>query len=65
MALINSFGALGGFVGTYIVGFLIGHTGRGPAFLFMACCLILAALLMLPIRTSRQAQHRVVNIHAA
>lgn len=65
MALINSFGALGGFVGTYIVGFLIGHTGRGAAFLFMACCLVVAALLMLPVRTVRLQSRQLHGIHAA
>jgi sugar phosphate permease len=66
MALINSFGALGGFLGAYIVGLFIGHTGRGAAFIFMACCLVLAALLMLPIRTAREQPARGrVRIHAA
>ncbi len=37
MALINSCGALGGFVGTYFVGFLQSVTGSSKAgFLFMA-----------------------------
>jgi MFS family permease len=49
MALINSFGALGGFVGAYVVGYLVGTPGgKGHAFIFMAVALALAAILMLP-----------------
>jgi MFS family permease len=60
MALVNSFGALGGFVGAYAVGWLNGTFGPGPAFVFMAGSLLAAAALMLAVpdavirRTSRQ-----------
>ncbi|MBC7571586.1 MAG: MFS transporter [Spirosoma sp.] len=48
VALINSFGALGSFTGTYIVGYLNGTTGGfGASYLFMAVSLLLSALLML------------------
>jgi sugar phosphate permease len=48
MALINSCGALGGFVGTYFVGFLREVTGDQRAgFLFMGVFLIFSALLVL------------------
>jgi sugar phosphate permease len=48
MALINSFGALGGFVGTYFVGFLRAVTGNSRAgFLLMSVSLICSALLLL------------------
>jgi sugar phosphate permease len=48
MALINSFGALGGFFGTYFVGFLQTVTGSSKAgFLFMSVFLICSALLVL------------------
>jgi sugar phosphate permease len=48
MALVNSFGALGGFVGAYIVGYLVGTPGgKGSAFIFMACALAASAILML------------------
>ena len=48
MALVNSFGALGGFVGAYAVGYLVGTPGgKGTAFIFMACALAGSALLML------------------
>jgi len=49
MALVNSFGALGGFVGAYVVGWLNGAYGAGPAFAFMAGALLLSALLMLAV----------------
>ena len=48
VALINSFGALGSFTGTYIVGYLNGTTGGfGASYLFMAVALLFSALLML------------------
>ncbi|WP_419884149.1 MFS transporter [Peribacillus sp. B-H-3] len=46
MALINSMGALGSFLGSYIVGFLNGRTGGfGASYIFMAGSLFLSALL--------------------
>ena len=52
MALVNSAGSLGGFAGTYAVGFLIGHFHRsGPAFLFLAACLVAAGLITLLVRS--------------
>lgn len=46
IALINSFGSLGGFVGTYIVGYLSGVTGSFEmSYLLMACSLLLSAVL--------------------
>jgi len=51
IALINSFGALGSFIGTYLVGFLNGATGSDAAsFLFMACSLLAATALTLAVR---------------
>ena len=48
MALINSCGALGGFVGTYFVGFLRAVTGNSRAgFLLMSVALICSAVLLL------------------
>ena len=52
MALINSVGALGGFVGTYVVGWLTG-VSNGTAFVFMAASQLAAALLMLLVRRDR------------
>ncbi|MEU6133453.1 MFS transporter [Nocardioides sp. NPDC047086] len=51
IALINSFGALGGFAGSYLVGWLNGTTGSTDAsFLLMAGCLALAAVVMLLVK---------------
>jgi sugar phosphate permease len=46
IALINSFGALGAFVGSYIVGYLSGLTkGFGASYIFMSGSLLLASIL--------------------
>jgi sugar phosphate permease len=48
IALINSLGALGSFVGAYVVGYLNGKTGSFSAsYIFMAGSLFLSALLTL------------------
>jgi sugar phosphate permease len=48
MAIINSFGALGSFVGAYIVGRLNSETGSFSAsYLFMAAALLLSSLITL------------------
>jgi sugar phosphate permease len=48
IALINSFGALGSFAGSYVVGYLNGTTGAfGASYLFMAGSLLLSAILTL------------------
>ncbi|MCK8494955.1 MFS transporter [Spirosoma sp. RP8] len=48
MALINSFGALGSFIGSYIVGYLNDATnGFGMSYLFMAGSLLLSAVITL------------------
>ncbi|MGH9590121.1 MAG: MFS transporter, partial [Terracidiphilus sp.] len=51
MALINSFGALGGFVGAWLVGVLQVKTGNSRAgFLFMSASLLLAGVCVLILR---------------
>jgi MFS family permease len=46
IALINSLGALGSFVGAYIVGYLNGTTGGfGASYIFMAGSLFVSAIL--------------------
>jgi sugar phosphate permease len=46
MALINSFGALGSFLGAYLVGYLNGSTGGfGASYIFMSAALFLAAII--------------------
>lgn len=54
VGMINAFGALGGFIGTYIVGALGGGTSAVP-FVFLAACLLVAALLMFAVHRPRQA----------
>jgi hypothetical protein len=54
IALINSIGGLGSFVGAYVVGYLNGMTGgSGAAFMFMATALALAVGLTLLVRPAR------------
>jgi sugar phosphate permease len=48
IALINSFGALGSFAGSYLVGYLNGATGGyGASYIFMSGSLFLSALLIM------------------
>lgn len=49
IGMINAFGGLGGFVGTYIVGALGGGKSAAP-FVFLAACLFVAAVLMFAVR---------------
>lgn len=54
IALINSLGALGSFVGAYIVGYLEGATGGFAAsYIFMAGSLFLSAILTIIAMKSR------------
>ncbi|MEJ1978370.1 MAG: MFS transporter [Acetobacteraceae bacterium] len=56
IAMINSFGALGSFLGTYFVGFLNARTGSDHlSFLFMAICLVASAILTLLVREDAPA----------
>lgn len=60
MALINSMGALGSFVGAFFVGWLNGLThGPGVGFIFMAISLVVAAILTIIVKMP--ALHRVAN----
>ncbi len=54
MALINSMGALGSFVGSYVVGYLNGATGSPAAsYMFMAIALVVAVVLTLIVKPAR------------
>jgi sugar phosphate permease len=65
MALINSLGALGSFVGSYVVGFLNAATGsEGPSYLFMAAALAAAALLTLAVK-EWSAANRADKLYAS
>ena len=51
IALINSFGALGSFVGAYVVGWLNAATGSpDTSYLLMAGALLVSAILTLLVR---------------
>jgi MFS family permease len=54
IALINSFGNLGGFVGPYFMGLISAHTGGSYMWgtIFLACCLVFSALLLMTLRKS-------------
>jgi len=48
IALINSFGALGSFAGSYLVGYLNARTGAfGASYVFMSASLLVAAILVI------------------
>lgn len=54
-AMINSFGALGGFVGAYLVGYLNGLTGTSSAsFSLMAASLLIAGIITIAVRVRRE-----------
>ncbi|WP_027093182.1 MFS transporter [Cohnella thermotolerans] len=57
MALINSMGALGSFVGSYAVGYLNGATGGFSAsYIFMAGSLLISVILTLMVRKAKEQQ---------
>jgi sugar phosphate permease len=64
VGMINAFGALGGFTGTYIVGALGGGTSAVP-FVFLAACLFAAALLMFAVRHPGHARQTAPPAPAA
>jgi len=64
VGMINAFGALGGFVGTYIVGALGWGTSAVP-FVFLAACLFAAALLMFAVRRPGRTRQAARPVSAA
>ncbi|MGF6368782.1 sugar phosphate permease [Paraburkholderia sp. RAU6.4a] len=57
MALINSMGALGSFVGSYVVGYLNGATGSPAAsYAFMSVALVAAVILTLAVKPAAAEQ---------
>jgi sugar phosphate permease len=61
VALVNSFGALGGFAGSYLVGMLNDVTGSTAAsFLTMAGCLLAAAVLTALVRAPKPVDGAVL-----
>lgn len=64
IALVNSLGALGSFLGSYVVGYLNGRTGGfGASYIFMAGSLFLSAvIIMVAIKNEARAEgndHRI------
>lgn len=56
IALVNSLGAVGGFAGSYLIGWLNGSTGStDTSFLLMSVCLLLAAGLMFVVKAPTSA----------
>jgi sugar phosphate permease len=62
-ALINSCGALGSFLGSWVVGFLQGYTGNSRAgYLLMSVSLLLSGIIVLLIREpSKDAQSAITQ----
>jgi sugar phosphate permease len=66
MALVNSFGALGGFFGSMIVGLLKNHFhSNGAAFMFQACCFAGAGLLGLWAKSKASPMTEPIALPAA
>jgi sugar phosphate permease len=64
MALINSMGALGSFVGAYIVGYLNDSTGGfGASYIFMAGSLFLSAILtIVAVKAAKKDKSKPANV---
>ncbi|MBV7507858.1 MFS transporter [Bacillus sp. sid0103] len=64
MALINSMGALGSFVGSYIVGYLNDATGGfGASYIFMAGSLFVSAILtILAVKAAKKDKSKTSNV---
>jgi sugar phosphate permease len=59
MALINSMGALGSFVGAYVVGYLNGATGSpGASYIFMAGSLLVSAVLTMIVKAPAASKEK-------
>jgi len=64
MALINSMGALGSFVGAYIVGYLNDTTGGfGTSYIFMAGSLFLSAILtIMAVKAAKKDKNKPADV---
>jgi len=66
MALVNSAGALGGLIGTYMVGFLLIHFHTNKAaFIFQASCFAVAAILAASVRSTVKKAKRLEAVQDA
>lgn len=64
VGMINAFGGLGGFVGTYIVGALGGGSSAVP-FVFLAACLFGSAVLVFAVRRPDRAHRPEPSVGSA
>lgn len=56
LGMVNSFGNLAGFLGTYVMGWFSDRTGSfGPGLLYLAACSLVSGLLVLRVRITRAA----------
>ena len=63
MALINSMGAFGSFIGVYVVGWLNGVTGNpGTGYIFMGASLVIAVLCTLAVSMRTQPATEAGNV---
>ncbi len=66
IAMINSIGNLGGFVGPYAMGFIRDATGSyAGGSLFLVACLLIAGILLMVLRKARKAAPEVAELSAA
>ena len=66
LAMINCCGALGAFVGTWLVGLLQARTGNSQAgYLLMAVSLVISGLLMLLLRSKSESDKRPLDVGEA
>ncbi len=66
IAMINSIGNLGGFVGPYAMGFIRDATGSyAGGSLFLVACLLIAGILLMVLRKAREAAPEVAELSAA
>jgi sugar phosphate permease len=63
IALINSMGALGSFVGSYVVGYLNGSTGSANAsYIFMAGSLLLSVICTLVVKIPSKLTNQKISV---
>ena len=63
IAMINSIGNLGGFVGPYAMGFIRDATGSfAGGTIFLVACMLAAAVLLMVLRKARESAPEVANL---
>lgn len=60
MGMINTGGTLGGFVAPIVIGYLVSMTNSfASAFVFLASCMVVSSLVVIPLRKSRVSTNTV------